>query len=226
MFRYIPIMALASVFLTGAACAASENSVYVSARLLGSFEHISAMDTSLRPGVGRYVSGRETASYPGGSFAVGDRIGQSWRVEAEYVLPRSTEYTSGSSIFPTSLNHFKNRKQRVTINLYRDIAVAKSTSIYVMAGVGAAISSTSGWQGNPTRTFAPNNSTSVMYNVGAGVTRHFGEHHAIDLGYRFVDLGNVHSGLNVFSNVRQLQDEQLKGHLYLHEIMLGYRFTL
>lgn len=226
MSKFLYTLPIFYLYTPAVTLASPENHVYISARLLGSFEHISAMDTSLRPGVGRYVSGQEAASYPAGSFSIGDAVGRYWRIEAEYVLPHRSEYTSGSSIFPTSLNHIKNRKQRVSLNLYRDIPVTKSTALYLMAGVGASIASTTGWQGVPTRQFASNDSTSVMYNVGAGISRHFGQHHAIDLGYRFVDLGDIQSGLNSFSNVRRLQDEQLKGHLYLHEIVLGYRFTL
>ncbi|WP_408870703.1 outer membrane protein [Asaia sp. HN010] len=184
------------------------------------------MNTSLRPGVGHYVNGRETASYPAGSFSIGEKIGSYWRVEAEYILPRGSEYTSGSSIFTTSLNHIKNKKQRVTLNLNRDIPLTKLDSFYLMAGVGASIARTTGWQGNLTRRFASSQSTNVTYQVGAGITRHLGQHHAIDFGYRFIDLGGVQSGLNSFTNVRKLQDEQLRGHLYLHEVLFGYRFTL
>lgn len=200
--------------------------LYVSARLLGAFEQASALNTSLRPGIGSFVKGRETASYPSGSFAVGENLGHHWRVEAEYVIPRKSEFTSGSSIFPTSLNHFYNNKQRATVNVYRDIGLFKNTSLYLMAGAGVSIVKSTGWQGNESQQFMSNTNTNIMYTAGVGFTQHFGDRHAIDLGYRFADLGKVHTGMNNFTNVRGLQDEQLKGHIYSHEILLGYRFNI
>jgi len=200
--------------------------LYLSARLLGSFDSITAMDTSLRPGIGAFVKGRETANLPSGSFAFGERLTPSWRVEAEYVIPRKTSYTSGSTRFPTSLNHFSNKVQRATVNIYRDIALTERSSVFLMAGVGVAIARSTGWQGNDTRVFLPNTNTNLMYMVGTGLSQRLGGRHTLDLGYRFADIGNVHTSMNGFGNARNLQDEQLKGHLYAHEVLLGYRLDI
>ena len=82
----------------------------------------------------------------------------------------------------------------------------------------------SGWQGNETRQYASNTDTNLAYSIGAGVSYNPIQQVNVDLGYRYVDLGKVESGMNVFNNARGLQDEQMKAHLEKNEFYLGVRY--
>lgn len=47
----------------------------------------------------------------------------------------------------------------------------------------------------------------------------------LDLGYRYVDMGDTESGWNNFPNARGLQDEKMKANLVSSEVVLGMRWA-
>ncbi|AJJ11945.1 ompA-like transmembrane domain protein [Yersinia rohdei] len=197
---------------------------YGSLKLLHARQSAENMNTSSRPGVGEFVSGEEKHNFYNGSLAAGYQFGNGWRTEGEYVFKKKSEYTSGSSIFATSYNHHKVDVQRLMLNVYRDYALGYDISIYGTLGLGLAKVESSGWQGNTSRQYTENTQTNLAYSVGAGVSYAVMNNLSIDLGYRYVDMGNVESGYNNFTNARRLQDEQMKAHLISSEFTLGARY--
>ncbi|PVZ88975.1 porin family protein [Serratia sp. S1B] len=197
---------------------------YGAVKLLNAKQSAENMDTSSRPGVGNFVSGDESQRFYNGSLALGYQFGNGWRSEGEYVFKKSTEYTSGSTTFASSYNHHKVDAQRVMINVYRDYALGYNFSLYGTLGLGIAKVKSDGWQGNTSRQYAESTQNNLAYAVGAGVSYAPIQQLSLDLGYRYVDMGNIESGYNNFTNVRGLKDEQMKARLVSSEFMLGARY--
>ncbi|WP_392566609.1 outer membrane beta-barrel protein [Utexia brackfieldae] len=231
MNKQVMLMLLSGTCLLGAATAVSANETsdnegyYVSVKATRAYQKADSMDTSARPGIGSFVSGEEKDNFYNSSLAAGYNFGNGWRVEGEYTFKKKAEYTSGSTTFPTSFNHMKTENQRFMANVYKSFYLDYGVSVYGTVGLGVVKTKTGGWQGNATREYANNNDTNLAYSIGAGVSYALTSQIAFDLGYRFVDLGKVESGMNQFANARGLQDEQMKGHLYSNEFFIGARYT-
>ncbi|WP_197091804.1 outer membrane protein [Serratia oryzae] len=197
---------------------------YGSLKLLHVEQSAKNMDTSSRPGVGSFVSGNERENFFNGAIAAGYQFGNGWRTEGEYVFKKKSEYTSGSTTFASSFNHHKVDVQRLMLNAYRDYALGYDFSIYGTLGLGIAKVESDGWQGNTSRQYGSNSQTNLAYSLGAGISYAPIERLSFDLGYRYVDMGNVESGYNNFNNVRGLKDEQMKARLVSSEVVLGARY--
>lgn len=116
----------------------NDEGYYGAARLSKVWQKADNMDTSSRPGIGQFVSGDDKDDFYNGSLAAGYQFGNGWRTEAEYTFNKKAEYTSGSTTFPTSLNHHKTESQRLMLNAYRDYEIYQGVSIYGTVGVGIA----------------------------------------------------------------------------------------
>lgn len=197
---------------------------YGSLKLLHVEQSAKSMDTSSRPGVGSFVSGNERENFFNGAIAAGYQFGNGWRTEGEYVFKKNSEYTSGSTIFANSFNHHIVDVQRLMLNAYRDYTLGNNFSIYGTLGLGIAKVESDGWQGNTSRQYGSNSQTNLAYSLGAGISYTPIERVSFDLGYRYVDMGNVESGYNNFNNVRGLKDEQMKARLVSSEVVLGARY--
>jgi opacity protein-like surface antigen len=204
----------------------TQEGYYLSAKLLNAQQQAHNMDLSLRPGIGSFVAGKASDDALGGAIAAGYRFGNGWRAEGEYTFRRDAEFTSGSTTFPTSLNHDRIHARRVMLNAYRDFALGNGFSLYATAGIGVASVQSGGWQGNPARQFASNTQNNLAYAIGAGVSYAPSEQWNVDLGYRYTDMGQAQSGFNTFTNARGLQDEQMKANIIVNEVYLGIRFNL
>ncbi len=178
---------------------------YGSAKYLQSTQRASELNTSSRPGVGQFVSGNEKEHLDGAALAAGYQFGNGWRTEAEYRFRQKTEYTSGSTLFPSSFNHLQTETESLMLNVYRDYALGYGFSLYGTAGLGVSKIRAGGW-------------------LGAGISYTVLEPLTLDLGYRYVDLGKIESGYNNFTNVRGLKDEQMKARLVSNEFTLGARY--
>lgn len=197
---------------------------YGSAKYLQSERRAKEMDTSSRPGVGQFVSGKEKVHLAGASLAAGYQFANGWRTEGEYRFRQKTEYTSGSTLFPSSLNHMKVETEGLMFNAYRDYALGRGFSLYGTAGLGVSKIKAGGWQGVTLREYASSTQNNLTYALGAGVSYAPLEQFSIDLGYRYVDWGKIESGYNNFANARGLKDEQMKAHLVSNEFTLGVRY--
>lgn len=125
----------------------AEEGYYGSVKYLQGKQNAGELDTSSRPGVGDFVSGKETEHLGGASIAAGYQYGNGWRTEGEYTFRQKAEYTSGSSTFATSYNHLKTKTERLMLNVYRDYSVGYGVSLFATAGVGVSKVQAGGWQG-------------------------------------------------------------------------------
>ncbi|WP_081794177.1 outer membrane protein [Pseudomonas sp. RIT288] len=228
MLKTLPVLLLVSsaIHTTLAVAAPAEKEGYYGvARVISAERKARNMDSSARPGIGAFVSGNDTQNDMTGSIGVGYRFGNGWRMEGELSLPQKDKFTSGSTTFPTSLNEHHIESRRVMLNAYRDFRVTEKMSFYGSAGLGLAQLESKGWQGNESRQYGSATQTNLAWSLGAGVAYDVTDHLALDLGYRYVDMGDTESGWNNFPNARGLQDEKMKANLVSSEILLGARWA-
>ncbi|QQX56974.1 outer membrane protein [Pseudomonas chlororaphis] len=207
------------------AAPAEEEGYYGVARVISAERKARNMDSSARPGIGSFVSGDDNQKDMTGSIGVGYRFGNGWRVEGELSLPQKDKFTSGSTTFPTSLNEHHIESRRVMLNAYRDFRVTEKLSVYGSAGLGLAQLESKGWQGNESRQYGSATQTNLAWSLGAGVAYDVTDRLALDLGYRYIDMGDTESGWNNFPNARGLQDEKMKANLVSSEVVLGMRWA-
>ena len=219
----LSLLALASLQSTTAL--ADEGNYYVSGRIVGAEHKARDMGASARPGIGAFVPGRESDKFTTGSFAAGYQYGNGWRVEGEYTLPKTDTFTSGSTAFPTSSNVHYIEAQRLMANVYRDFAISDQVSLYGSAGLGIARIKSDGWQGTVARQYNIGRQDNLAWSLGAGVAYAPVEKLTLDLGYRYVGMGNTESGWNAFPNARGLQDEKMSANLSSSEVYLGGRYA-
>lgn len=226
MMKYkILLTALPFILSAGQVMAdTSEEGYYASAKYVYSEQHASDQDSSSRPGVGQFVNGKEKDHLSSASLAAGYQYGNGWRTEGEYTFRQKTEFTSGSTVFPTSFNHLKLKTERLMMNIYRDYDVGYGVSFFGTAGLGIARVKAGGWQGNISREYASGTQNNLAWTLGAGVSYSPLERLSFDAGYRYTDMGKIESGYNTFGNVRSLKDEQMKAHLASGEFTIGTRY--
>ncbi|ENW78724.1 hypothetical protein F909_03686 [Acinetobacter sp. ANC 3929] len=229
MDKLLSRFAVSSVLLTAVSLSYAQDTnnagYYLSAKVAAAQLKADNMETSLRPGIGQFVTGQDKKDQTNASLGFGYDFGNGWRTEGEYTFKNNAEFTSGSTNFPTSLNHHKVDTQRLMLNAYRDFEVINNVAVYGNVGLGIARTKSSGWQGNASRQYLSNTETQLVYSLGAGATYKAIKNLNLDMGYRYVDLGKADSGLNNFANARGLQDEQMKAHLYSSEFYLGARYS-
>lgn len=211
------------LFVSSTTFAFTDN-YYAALKLAYTDQKAKNMDTSLRPGIGQFVAGDDQQDKITPILALGYDYKNHWRTEAEFSFKKDYEYTSGSTNFPTSFNHHKVATQSIFFNAYRDFDVYKNISLFGSIGLGVTKIKSSGWQGVETRQYGSNTDTNLAYSIGAGISYKPVKAINIDLGYRYIDLGKVESGLNNFTNSRGLQDEQMKAHLEKNEFYFGARY--
>ncbi|WP_252179204.1 porin family protein [Endozoicomonas sp. 4G] len=203
----------------------SDAGYYGSLGFLSANVKAEGMENSLRPGIGSFVEGDDKDKANTYSLALGYDFGNNWRLEGEYTATQEVHFTSDSSTFAGSLNNHYADAQRVMFNVYRDMEIGAGFSAYATGGLGVAKIESSGWQGVPSRQYHNNTDTNLIYAVGVGVGYEPIKNVNFSLGYRYVDLGKVESGMNAFVNSRGLQDEQLRAHLYSSEYSLTARYS-
>ncbi|MDP5008090.1 MAG: outer membrane beta-barrel protein, partial [Glaciimonas sp.] len=125
--------------------------------------------------------------------------------------------------FNANANQFQVSSQRLMFNVYKDFAINQQFSVFGTLGLGLAFINAEGWQSNDTRRFANRTQTNLAYSAGVGMSYAVTPKIKVDLGYRFVDMGNIESGFNTFVNRISARDEQLKANLKSNEIFLGMR---
>lgn len=208
------------------ASASEPSAHYVTFNAVASRLHADGMDLSARPGIGAFVKGKETDSDTSGTLAYGYRFANAWRVEGEYALPQSAEFTSGSTRFPSSYNHHRVEASRLMANLYRDLQVGDKFYAYGSVGLGVSRITSSGWQGNVNRTYAKHTQNNLSWSLGLGAGYRISSRLDVDAGYRWIQQGQIQSGYNTFTNARGLVDEQMRLDLSTGEAHLGlsYRF--
>ncbi|KVV48425.1 porin [Burkholderia territorii] len=207
---------------TSRTSANSDAGYYATARVVGAFDHAANMELT-SPRVTSRIGGPDGQSRVTGAVGLGYQFGNGWRAEGEYTFKRSGNFVSYWAPFDANANQFQVSSQRLMLNGYRDFDLGRGFSVYGTAGIGVAIVSADGWQTNDSRQFASRTQTNFAYSAGAGVSYAINKRFTLDVGYRFVDMGNVESGYNTFVNRISARDEQLKASLRSNEVFIGLR---
>ena len=205
--KIVPLGSLALVFglalaVAGPAAAQDLSSFYVTPKIMMSYQK------------GDMTGGRsERDSVFGLGLSVGADLSYStaWpvRVEAEYLYHGSQSFMNGTANNEVSAHS-------LLANAFIDIQTDTALTPYFGGGLGLA------WLNNRYTNNNPNSSFKVTrcnfaWDLGAGVAWSISENLALDLGYRYMDLGktdNIVAG-NSVSNVS----------LTAHEFSLGLRIT-
>jgi len=175
------------------------------------------------PRVSAQIARQNTDRSIAPSLAWGTVLAYNLRIEGELTAPSKDRFTSHWSPFDANANELAVRAQRMMFNLYRDLPISDALSFHVGAGLGVVRARADGWQGTVERRFASRSQNNLAYSLGAGFSYAVSPGVALDLGYRYVDMGHVETGFNTFVNRINARDEQLMGDLVSHEIVLGGR---
>jgi len=132
----------------------------------------------------------------------------------------------------------KLQAQTLFVNAYYDFRNDTPFTPWVGAGLGMAFISSkgnlNGWLDDDSNTFSESlgskRTTNFAWNIGTGVAYAVTENVALDLGYRFVGLGKAETktrsmemeigGYDISMSARAKTKN-----VYMHQVMLGLRFT-
>ena len=212
------------------------NSIYVTPKLIYSHQ-VGDMNPS------RWSNGAWTANALGGeetdnSFGLGLSVGADlgyyydlpMRVELEYAYRGKAEFGQGPSVVlgsvPLMASHsFDITAHSLMANAFFDFNNDSMFTPYIGAGLGLAYLDTTyraSIQNGTTATVTTNNDNwNFAWNVGAGVAYHLSDNMALDLGYRYVDLGTAEAGSAIVSNFTGSSSVDYTA----HEVNVGLRFS-
>lgn len=143
------------------------------------------------------------------------------RLELEYLYHTEGQFTKRNRYVPAG-QEFKVRAHSFLINGFYDFHTETQYTPYVGLGLGMAYLKTkyNGYVGNA-RHSASSNDWNFAWNLGAGVAYNVSDTLALDLGYRYMDLGKGKVGSYNYGGLRG----DPKVDLTSHTISLGLRFS-
>ena len=154
------------------------------------------------------------------------RLDLEWTERGKASLRVDTIGNSGG-VF-TGANKLSVKARSLMLNGFWDVPV-KSVSLFVSGGLGVSRISADGSQtfqvppftAPPAfgTTFLLKSNTQLAWSVGAGASYPLGKTTAIDLAYRYIDLGKYSTGTDTVN-----RDERFGARLRANEISLGLRF--
>ena len=154
------------------------------------------------------------------SFQVGKTLSNfPVRLEIEYASTGEVNFDRFHTPFPTIRQRIIVDSERVMFNVFYDRSYSPF-SVYVGAGVGLAINNTDALQDTASE-FADKTLTHLAWSIGAGVAKNISTNHTLEMGYRYIDLGEANTGISQFAP----NDEEFRGKLDAHEIILGVRYN-
>ena len=215
MKRTILALALLMALVLPGMAKAEGTGMYLAPKFLMTIQETGTIERSGMGGVDEY-----SQFTLGGALALGydfnSQFGVPVRAEVEYALRGNSEkswnYGRGMD-FKGAWN-----ASTLFLNLYYDFRNSTAFTPYVGAGLGMAFNyanytfSSPGYHGN-----FDEHSTNFAWNVGAGVAYDITDSLAVDLGYRYVNLG--------YYEVDLPDGAKLKNQPCNHEFMLGLRYT-
>ena len=203
LFKNHTVLALSlTLALTLAAPAAAQDlsSFYVTPKLLGSYQKADMN------------GGHERNAVFGLGASVGTDLSYSsslpLRLEAEYLYHGNETFSKGGESIDLSAHS-------ILGNAFFDFQTDTALTPYIGGGLGLAclndritVASSSSSKGNR---------WNFAWNAGGGVAWGFSEKLALDMGYRYMDLGKTHDHTDY--------GQSYNASLTAHEFSLGLRFT-
>ena len=232
------------------ASAADQIGVYVAPKFIYGYTMMDfkAKDYNSDTGETRSMSlGDKHDNAWGGALAIGydfdKRFQVPIRTEVEYSIFSQVE-ADKNRLSPTEADWRESFSQKFDIqtlflNAYWDINTGTAFTPYVGAGIGMAfINSKYNCGGedvnDPANDWVRSSTgsksrTNFAWNVGAGLGYDFNEYVTLDIGYRFVSLGDVKTGkgqqVDTGAVVPNMYDYGQSKNLYMHQVMAGLRVT-
>lgn len=232
---------MAALIMAAPAALAQGGAVYVSPRVMLSFQNIDAGGYSLHrfgPDYRTFMDGDKDKAVFGGGLAAGYDFGVHYttpvRLEAEFLGRTSASINLSDSMLGMSgRGNVKLWTQTLFLNAYYDIPSENVWHPYVGAGIGLAhhdarantrVSGVTPFTPNTdSHKFSDRNSAwNFAWNLGAGISVPLETGIDLDIGYRYSDFGdvsmklmNTQTGARVTNNVDSTA----------HEILFGLRFT-
>lgn len=213
------------------------NSVYVTPKLFYSHQMGDMAPSQWSQGIwsAGVLGGKETDNNFGLGLSVGMDMGYYYdlpmRLELEYVYRGKAEFGQGpSTVWSggqafTASHSFDVTAHSLMANAFYDFNNDSVFTPYIGAGLGFAYLDTTyragianGLSGSVAST---SNNWNFAWNVGAGVAYHINDAVALDLGYRYVDLGTVETGTTTVSNFLGSSSVDYTA----HEMSIGLRFS-
>lgn len=162
-----------------------------------------------------FTKKKDSKSFVSGQIAGGYQFDDIFRVELEYVFPKSNEYTSANG---AQMNHHKIKSQRLMMNAIASYPINEQFSVYGAAGLGYAKLKSTGWNSTPAGDYNSGTNNNFAWSLGAGVSFKPVNNTYIDLGFRHVDLGKARTGTT--------DGKQLRAKVVSNEFTLGVRYML
>jgi opacity protein-like surface antigen len=108
------------------------------------------------------------------------------------------------------------------LNGYFDLGSWSGITPYVGAGIGAAEHQTKRWRDSTGLTYHDSDNWDLAWAVMAGVAVQVSPHVSLDLGYRYIDLGQPVSGVNMVDGATKVHFDNVTA----HELRAGVRYTI
>ena len=154
------------------------------------------------------------------------------RAEVEYVYHGDAKFGKGPSVITSAAparvasHSFNIKAHTLMVNGFYDFNIDSIITPYVGGGLGVSYMKTDykahiNGNGAPTNVKVSNNNWNFAWNIGGGAVYQFTEAMAVDVGYRYYDLGTAEPGSVNTSDYRGSP----KADYTAHELSVGLRFT-
>jgi len=181
-----------------------------------------------------------TSTFPssiGNAFIVGGKLG--YRISSQFRADFSLEHLSSSKVSghttstPPSTGAANLDSLLALYNVYYDVTSIPALGLlqpFFTAGMGFARNSLGPTNGDagPAGPFAitGNARTNFAWDAGVGLALPVGPHWTADLGYRFIDLGELRSGTTLsIAGLSLLVTASQTGPAYVHAVTFGLRYS-
>lgn len=208
------------LFCAAGVSAANAGNIYLSEKLSFGFTTASNLTLDIP---GTTMSGTdETGDTFGSNTAVGYDFGKvgagNIRTELEFGFGESSDYNTTNTHASANGAKLDIHANALTVmaNAYYDFDTGTKFSPYLGFGLGYTHVSVDTTPEDGIDT-AKINHDGFVWNLGAGVSYNIDENWAVDLGYRWINFGN-------FSGKTKVNQHELAGRLYEHEVLLGARY--
>jgi opacity protein-like surface antigen len=229
--RMAGLLALAGVIAAPMAAHATDGQlgIYVTPKFI--YANTKMKDVSWNENYGANIQsiGNQSDDTWGGSLAVGYDFSKKYnlpiRAELEYAAfskAKANGVPQGWLNTGVSMSHSQ-RAQTLFLNAYYDIATGTKLTPYVGAGLGAAFIKTKGIEllnGNNNALYDSRTATNFAWNIGVGFGYEITKNVALDVGYRYVDLGKASTK---WTNRPGGIDRTQSGGMTQHQIGVGLR---
>lgn len=160
----------------------------------------------------------------GGGF--GRYFGLGLRGDVTYEYRGKTSFDAVSTNCCSTTTHFDMKSQVVMANIYYDFRPGAHINPYIGAGIGAAFNETSGGS-YPANTcgctpYDGKSQWNMAWALMAGASMNIDSRTKLDMGYRYINLGEVVTGPNQWDGKAGPSSKDLDA----HELRIGIRYDL